>query len=110
MLIWKGYGILVLVIAFLINLLFNFVLDATFYKGFYVGHKWPASVAMCLSAIIIWFLGKRLNKDNERVLVDPKTGETVKLTRTHSLFWIKMEYWAPIMLALTVWQFVNSSL
>lgn len=110
MLIWKGYGILVLVIAFLINLLFNFVLDATFYKGFYATHKWPASVAMCLAAIIIWFLGKRLNKDNERVLVDPKTGETIKLIKTHSLFWIKMEYWAPIMLALTVWQFVNSSL
>ncbi len=103
MIIWNGYGILVPVIVFSISLLFQFMLDSLFYKGFYSSQKWPPFLALSLSSVVIWLLGRRLNKNNERVLVDPKTGEQVKLVKNHSFFWIKMEYWAIIFLLLGLW-------
>lgn len=103
MLVWKGYGIFVPIVTFLICLVMQYGLDTLFYKGYYTLQQWPISLALFISAVITWFLGKHLNKNNERILIDPNTGEEVKLIKTHSFFWVRAEYWALILFILGLW-------
>jgi hypothetical protein len=107
MFIWRGYGFLVPLITFLICLLMEYSLELIFFKGYYNLQKWPISLALFIAAIPVWFAGKRLNQNSERILLDPKTGEEVKLVSTHSFFWIRMEYWAPILAAIGIISFIK---
>lgn len=107
MLIWRGYGIVVPLIVFLVCLGMEYILDTSFFKGYYSLQKWPMSLALFIAAIPIWFLGRYLNKNSERILLDPKTGEDVRVVSTHSLFWIRVEYWAPILIMLGVISYIK---
>lgn len=93
MVVWKGLGILALIIpigfAIIFYLLFG---DDMLYLG--AGYS--------IGAILVWFVGKWLNKDSERIETDPKTGQQTILKMVHSMFWIRMELWAPIMLFIGV--------
>lgn len=95
MVVWKGFGILN---VFIVALFIAFV----GYLSRLVGvdtdeHNWPLSIAVLLSGIIIWFLGKYLhNRRNHIVLIDAATGEPYKMGAQHSLLFIRMEYWGPI--------------
>jgi len=62
------------------------------------------TIGICevLAAIALWFTGVRLNRDTERRLVDPKTGQGVIIRRRHTLFWIPMQYWAPVLALIGV--------
>jgi hypothetical protein len=88
--IWTGAGILVAVVG-----VFGWAI------GYAVGGDQygmiGGGVGLIIAAVGLWFLGRRLNDpQNARVLVDPRTGQQVVLHRTHTLFWIKMEWWAVI--------------
>src|SRR5215218_3481462 len=95
MIVWRGFGFLVLVIAFAAALLVQVVVDAVVGPDTYTRNTslW-LPVALVLAAPIIWFLGRRFNGRAARVLLDPQTGEEVVLRPDHSFIWIKMEYWA----------------
>ena len=41
-------------------------------------------------------MGRKLNGGPTRELVDPTTGERFQFRDSHTLFWIRMEYWAII--------------
>lgn len=107
MLIWRGYGFVVPIITILVCLIVQLSFDAVFFKGYYSLNKWPVLLALFIAAISIWFVGKRLNQNSERILLDPKTGEEVKLVSTHSLFWIRVEYWAPILIVIGIISFIK---
>jgi hypothetical protein len=95
LIIWKGLGFLVPVIAFACFLLMDFLtgrVDETYYSN----HAWPMIVAGLLAAAIIGPLGWWLNRRPGRTLRDEATGERVTLRSAHSLFWVPMEYWAII--------------
>ena len=84
MIVWTGAGIVVFFAAL--------IGGAT---GLAIGGQWGCGIALLLVAVGIWFLGRKLNaSSNARILVDVQTGERVELHRTHTLFWIRMEYWA----------------
>lgn len=105
LLIWKGYGFVVPVIVFLVSLVLQYSLDEVFYQGYYTSAQWPYIAALVIAAIAVWFLGKKINKNTERILLDPDTGEEVRIVNCHSLFWIRVEYWAPILLVFAVMSF-----
>ncbi|MDF2633355.1 MAG: hypothetical protein K0R78_229 [Pelosinus sp.] len=109
MLIWKGYGFTIPLIAFLISYLLQSVFDAVFFNGFYSVQKWPASLALFISAVPVWFLGKYLNKNAERIFLDPKTCREIKVASIHSLFWIRVEYWAPILCIIAIISLIKIS-
>jgi hypothetical protein len=110
MLIWRGWGILVAVVAFLGLVLMQLVADALYGSGTYSSQtgRW-APLGLLLAAAILWPLGRRLNGGEKRQLVDPRTGETFEVRREHSLFFIRMEYWAAILAAVALVVFVYSS-
>ena len=98
MIVWNGLGILVPVIAFATLLLTQAVADAvTGVEGFYTAHSSLQAAALLSAAAVIWFLGRYLNGKPGRRLVDKATGEEFVVRPHHALFWVKMEYWAVVL-------------
>lgn len=94
---WQGLGFLALAIPFVILLLTNYVLDAIFGHGFYSSQNYSPLIAMTISAVIIWFVGRKLNTDKpERILIDQATGEKVILKKKHTFFFVPLQWWALI--------------
>ncbi|RYE27747.1 MAG: hypothetical protein EOP42_18795 [Sphingobacteriaceae bacterium] len=95
--IWRGYGFLVPIITVvtgaLITVLIHFV--------FKTNQPWGISLGSFVSAAIIWFWGKKLNDPaKNRIMVDKATGQELILKPNHSLFFLKMQYWAFLVAAL----------
>ena len=68
--------------------------DELFLKGFLINTG--------VSSYLLWIIGKRLNRNNLRRLIDPETNEEVILKSNHSLFFIKIRYWGLLLGIFTV--------
>ena len=110
MIIWKGAGFIVAVVAFLMLLVTELSVEAFFGDDkYYQTHGWPKLVAFFIAGCIVFFIGKYLNRKKGRVLIDKETGKEVALKSAHSLFFIDVEYWSYILFALgVVFLFVKS--
>jgi hypothetical protein len=97
--IWSGWGILVVLYG-LAGLLVGGIIG----NAAGLGSRQLITIGICevLAAIALWFTGVRLNRDTERRLVDPKTGQGVIIRRRHTLFWIPMQYWAAVLALIGV--------
>lgn len=104
LLIWSGWGILVLPVvlgtALLVGASGGLALRA-------LGHPeltfLAVSLGLLAAAAANWFVGRNLNGTPPRELLDPATNQRVLLHRVHKLFWIRMEYWSvPVALAALV--------
>jgi uncharacterized membrane protein len=101
--IWSGYGFLVAVIVFGSSLVANLIFNATYGDRYYDNHKWPFAVSLIVSAVICWFLGRYLRTRTDRVVTDKATGQDLVINRSqHSLFFIPVDYWAPILLVIAL--------
>jgi len=90
MIIWKGYGFLVVIIILAIGATISF-----FFSKIGSTEDIGAAVGAIISGIVIWFVGNKLNSPTKnRSMIDKQTGREVILTPNHSLFFIKMQYWA----------------
>lgn len=97
--IWRGYGFLVPIITIVVGAL----VTVLFHLIFKNNQPWGLSVGSFVSAAIIWFWGKKLNDPaKNRVMIDKATGQELILKPNHSLFFIKMQYWAFLVAALGV--------
>jgi hypothetical protein len=103
MIIWSGLGFLVAIITFGFSLIAELAARALFKDPtYYQTHKWPLAIALALAAVSVWFLGRYLHGRPAKTLIDPETKREVVLGRRHTLFFIKMEYWGPILLAIAL--------
>lgn len=105
MIVWTRWGILTLLILILCCGVTAEMIDVIMQDSqYYSQHGWPKLLGLWLSAAIIYPLGRTLNRTQERMLLDPETGETVPLLTGggHELFFVPMEYWAHIFLVLGV--------
>ncbi|WP_211440838.1 hypothetical protein [Collimonas humicola] len=101
--IWKGWGLLVIVITALIVVLTTVLFEKAGLSVAYGG-----ALGMILSAGAIWLAGNKFNSPQKnRVLLDKRTGAEVILKPDHSLFFIKMQYWAFIAGAIGLFMLVN---
>lgn len=91
MIVWQGLGFLAALIPAALLVVLG-VLN----KSSSLTHG--VELALLASAVLVWFIGRRLNSGPDRVLVDPMTNEEVRLKRKHTLFWVPME-WIAIPLA-----------
>jgi membrane protein YqaA with SNARE-associated domain len=54
-----------------------------------------AAIGAILSGIAIWFIGNKFNSPaKSRTFIDKESGQEVIVKPDHSLFFIKMQYWA----------------
>lgn len=93
MIVWSGKGFLSVLVLLASIVLLAFVLpkeqgDIGFIISFFV------------AGLFSWFMGKKLNDQEGRTVIDKETGQEMILKQDHSLFWIKMQYWGPIFVVL----------
>ncbi len=96
MIVWQGFGFLVALIPIIFIGGIN-AIDAsdTMTYGF--------EVALLLSAVTIWLLGRKLNSKQGKILIDPETNEPVEIKNKHTLFWIPMEWFAVLIAAFAIY-------
>jgi hypothetical protein len=105
MIIWRKWGILVVIIALACFAGSNLAMRAIFQEeGYYQEHGWPKAVAALVAALILWPLGRYMNRSEERNLVDPETGEAVKFATGggNDFFFIPIEFWGAILAVVGV--------
>jgi hypothetical protein len=100
MIIWSGLGFLVFVIAFACSFAMAVFTNALFGDGYYTAHSWPLAVAMAIAGALTWLLGNALNRRKGKVMIEKETGREVVLQTNHSLFFVRVHYWGPILIAL----------
>ena len=102
MIVWRGLGILVLLIVAGAVLAGQFAADKAFGAGYWQQNAWPAAATVLASGALCWFLGRRLNKPARK-----DAGEH-RRTWTHDLFFVRMEWWAFPLAAAAVAIFVTN--
>ena len=100
MIIWQGLGFLAAVIPFVVLVLTQLGVDAIAGEGYYTVNDWTHLLAVLIAAPMVGGFGYYLNRQPGKVLIDPETNQKVELKRRHTLFWIPMEYWSIVILAL----------
>jgi hypothetical protein len=96
--IWTGKGFLVAVITFGCSFIANLISDsATGSEAYWEAHRWPLAVSLLISGLACWWLAVRLRNRGGRVLFDPKNGEKVVIGNEHTLFFIPVVWWGPIL-------------
>jgi hypothetical protein len=96
---WRGWGCVVVAIGFVALCL---AILATYALGIYSYTTNVVGFFLILAGAFTWFLGKRMNRDRERRLIDPATGQDVIVRDDHSLFSVRVEWWGPIMIVVGV--------
>jgi hypothetical protein len=112
MIIWSRLGFLVAVFVFGAAIACNLAFDHLYGNGYYSTHKWTIGVAMLIAAAPSWFVGRALRGKSDQVVIDKETGKEFVLDRnSHSLFFVPMHFWGPILVVigvgLCVWEFVK---
>ena len=103
MLIWRGWGLLVIVIVVGMVLLGGYVTDSiTGGSEYRDTHSWPYALSLLPPAAVLWFLGRFLANRKARSVIDEETGERLVLRSDHSLFFVKMHWWGPILVVVAL--------
>ena len=95
MFVWRGWGIVVVFIAFLCSLVAELITRGLAGRGYWETHSYPLAMALLGAAALIWWADGRLYaRGDKRTLVDEKTGERVTLAPRHELFFVRMKWWS----------------
>ncbi len=89
MVIWSGKGIL----SVLVLMACFFSLALIIPKEY---SDYAFAISFFVAAAFSWFMGKKWNEVEGRIVIDKVTGEEILLKPSHSLFFIKMQYWGII--------------
>lgn len=110
MIVWRGWGLLALLVAVAINVFFEQWTDRwgipDGFRHYRDAYSWVWFVGFALSALACWFLGRWLEARELRhaqVLTDKTTGQDVRLVGRHDMFWIPLKWWSLVWLAVAVW-------
>ena len=99
MIIWRGYGIAVVGLTFVVLILTELGVERMFSdENYYQARGWPKLVALVLSAALVWLLWDRLDRRPARVVIDKATGQELTLREQHDLFFVPLRYWPAILI------------
>jgi hypothetical protein len=105
MIVWKGWGLMALLIPLLCTIFVGTAVDSIYGVDFYKNSDWAMPLILGLSSIIVFYLGYKLNNKPGRIVIDIETNKTIELKNTHSMFWIPLQYWAVIISAFSIWMY-----
>ena len=102
MIIWTRWGILAAVALLVALGLTQLSVDSIVgVDGYYTEHSWPNGIGFILGALLTYMLSLKL-KDEEKIVIDAKSGQQLKLVRRHTLFWINIRVWPRIMVTIGI--------
>lgn len=108
MIVWKGWGILALIIPLICSWIASALFDSLHGVDFYKNSAWAMPLIIGLASIPTGLIGYRLNKKPPRILVDPETNEKIEIKTIHSMFWIPLQYWAIVILGICIWMYASN--
>src|ERR1044072_2797579 len=95
MFVWRGWGILVVVIPLLCSLLAELITRGLADRGYWETHSYPLAMALLGAAVVIWAGDALLySRKEKRTLVDEKTGERFNFSPRHEFFFVRMKWWS----------------
>tara|TARA_B100000965_G_scaffold278010_1_gene235816 strand:- start:6 stop:344 length:339 start_codon:yes stop_codon:yes gene_type:complete len=97
MIFWTGKGIFAILIPiafFIVFLLLAEGVEVLFQIEDLNATKWVIFLTLLTSAISCWFGGKKVNGGKPKLLIDPETNEQVLLKKSHTFWFINLEYWS----------------
>lgn len=111
MIIWRGYGVLALIVAAICNVAMEQATDGFYgipegFRHYREAHGWVWFVGMWASAVGCWFLGRWLEArelKSARVVTDKETGQDLHLIGRNDMFWIPVKWWSIIWALAGVW-------
>ncbi|MDX8379159.1 MAG: hypothetical protein R8K48_03815 [Gallionella sp.] len=106
MVVWKGWGILALIMPLIMSLSVGSTLDAYYGEDFYKNSAWAMPLVLGIAAIVVFILGNKINRKPGKIVIDPENNERIELKTTHSMFWIPLQYWSLIILAIAIWMYI----
>ncbi len=109
MIVWKGWGLLALLIPLGLSIGTGLCVDSYYGEKFYQNSTWMMPSIFIVSAVVVFWLGRKVNSQPARILIDPETNEEVKLKTIHSMFWIPLQYWSLILIGVAVWMYAANS-
>lgn len=102
MVVWRGYGIVVALLAFAALLLTEVTVESVFGdQTYYQSHGWPKFLALVVAAGAVWALARGL-QGRDRIVVDKATGHELVLRDRHDLFFVPLRYWPGILVAVGI--------
>lgn len=112
MLIWRGWGIAVVLLGFGALLGAQLLIDALAGRGTYSrDSSLFGGPALALGGVVIFFLGRWLNDPRRaRVLVDKQTGEEVLDRPRNDFFFFPMEWWGLALVLIGLGWFLSGLL
>jgi hypothetical protein len=109
MIIWRGRGIVVALIAFGCLVVTEILTRGWFHDDtYYQQHGWPKLAGFLVAALIVWWLsGSSRSEDNSALAVQETQAPILR--RQDQLFFIPVRYW-PLLLCLLglVFYFIRS--
>jgi len=100
MIIWSGLGFLVVVFVMVSGVfLYDPKAGDTIDK--------PFAYSLLVAGIASGILGYFLRRRPARTLVDKATGKEVVFRQSHSLFFVPMIYWGPILVACALYLLIT---
>jgi len=107
MIIYRGWGFLALICYVASAVVIGSVLNWGFGIDFLATKQWwPLHVIFFAGALLTYAVGWFLNRDLLEETVYEKTGPVIVLKPRHTLYFVRMEYWGPIILAIYIVAFV----
>ena len=106
MLIWRGWGILAIVIPFGCIA----VLEQIVGKATYQSSPWYPTSGLLVGAVLVYLVANWFDTHasrHSREVVDTKTGEKFTLAHRHQFFFIDMKWWSVIVAVLAVLFFIS---
>jgi len=99
MVVWTGYGLLTVLIAFVLGAVGEGVVQPAL-RGVAAGFPSGTGLAIGLvvAAVVNWLVGTLLNRHPGREPIDPRTGQPVVLRQRHTLLFIPMQFWSVVLL------------
>jgi len=101
--IGRGIGFVALIIGIIACLVTNIVTSKVFDEtNYFQAHAWPKTVALGITGVCCYFLGRYANSRPPKIVFDQRTGQPVEKKLVHDLMFIKLEYWGFIFLGIGV--------
>jgi hypothetical protein len=107
MIVWRGYGILVLVFTIVGYALGKAGAEQIWGSPLPAGYRSSSElVGMLLAAAIVYGLHRLIDaKQAPRAFIDKATGEELIVKPRHDLFFVPLKFWPYILALLGVWFF-----
>jgi len=96
--VWRGWGIVVVGLAFAALLVTQVAVNALLGAGYYTAHGWPKFAGLAVAAAFTWVLSSVLAGRPGRVVIDAQTGEQLTLGGGDHLFFVPVRFWPHVLL------------